>query len=239
MTALIAGVAAALAVLLSAPSRPRLGALDAVPSVVHRPRPDRPRLRRLALSLLAGAAAGLFLGGPLAPVVAVVAGSFAWAWLGRVEPAEQRRSREAAAHDLPALVHLLGAGLRSGAAPAEAIRLACAALPGAAADRLSGVAERLSLGADPVGVWSGLAADDALAPLGRSMARAQETGAPVVAAVERLAGELEAELRAVAESRARAVGVKAALPLGLCLLPSFLLLGIVPLAAGLLRGITG
>ncbi|MCW2792983.1 MAG: type secretion system protein, partial [Nocardioides sp.] len=36
------------------------------------------------------------------------------------------------------------------------------------------------------------------------------------------------------EDRARAVGVKAALPLGLCLLPAFVLIGIVPLVAGLL-----
>ena len=35
-------------------------------------------------------------------------------------------------------------------------------------------------------------------------------------------------------TRARAVGVRAALPLGLCLLPSFLLLGIVPLVVGML-----
>jgi hypothetical protein len=31
--------------------------------------------------------------------------------------------------------------------------------------------------------------------------------------------------------------VKAALPLGLCLLPAFLLVGIVPLVAGLLTGL--
>ena len=55
--------------------------------------------------------------------------------------------------------------------------------------------------------------------------------------VDRLGRELEAEHRLLAEARARAVGVKAALPLGLCLLPSLLLLGIVPLAVGLLSGI--
>jgi hypothetical protein len=32
--------------------------------------------------------------------------------------------------------------------------------------------------------------------------------------------------------------VKAAVPLGLCLLPSFLLIGIVPVAAGLLQSMT-
>ncbi|WP_278257626.1 hypothetical protein [Nocardioides convexus] len=44
--------------------------------------------------------------------------------------------------------------------------------------------------------------------------------------------------RAEVEDRARAVGVRAAVPLGLCLLPSFLVLGIVPLAVSLAATIT-
>jgi hypothetical protein len=39
------------------------------------------------------------------------------------------------------------------------------------------------------------------------------------------------------EDQARAVGVKAAVPLGLCLLPSFLLIGVVPVVIGLLRSL--
>ena len=42
-----------------------------------------------------------------------------------------------------------------------------------------------------------------------------------------------------AQDRARAVGVRAAVPLGVCLLPSFLLLGIVPLAVSLATSIVG
>jgi pilus assembly protein TadC len=56
--------------------------------------------------------------------------------------------------------------------------------------------------------------------------------------VERLADELARSARAEVEDRARAVGVKAAVPLGLCLLPSFLLIGVVPLVAGLLRSLS-
>ena len=55
----------------------------------------------------------------------------------------------------------------------------------------------------------------------------------MVAAVERLADDLGHQARADVEDRARAVGVKAAVPLGLCLLPAFVLIGIVPLVAGL------
>jgi pilus assembly protein TadC len=69
------------------------------------------------------------------------------------------------------------------------------------------------------------------------MARAQRSGAPVATTVQRLADELAASARAEVEDRARAVGVKAAVPLGVCLLPSFLLLGIVPMVAGLVSGL--
>ena len=91
--------------------------------------------------------------------------------------------------------------------------------------------DRLALGIDPVAVWEQVARDPELAPLGRAMARAQRSGAPVAATVERLADELATSGRAEIEDRARAVGVKAAVPLGVCLLPSFLLLGIVPMVA--------
>jgi Flp pilus assembly protein TadB len=190
------------------------------------------------LSLLAGAGAALFVGGPAAPVAGVAGAATGWWWLGRSEPASRRRHREQVVRDLPHVVHLMGAALASGSAPAEAVRLVGDALPGPAADRLRPVAEQLALGADPTRVWGNLGEDESLAPLGRTLARAHQTGAPVVAAVARLADELAREARAGIEDRARTVGVKAALPLGLCLLPSFLLLGIVPLVAGLVSGLT-
>ena len=90
------------------------------------------------------------------------------------------------------------------------------------------------LGADPVDVWRGLALDPALGPLGRALGRAHDSGTPVAEVVAQLAEQLAAHGRAAVEDRARRVGVRAAVPLGLCLLPSFVVLGIVPLAATLL-----
>jgi len=71
-----------------------------------------------------------------------------------------------------------------------------------------------------------------LGPLGRSLARAVRTGASVAEAMTRLAEDLRRTARTEAEGRARAVAVKAAAPLGLCLLPAFALVGVVPLLAG-------
>lgn len=192
---------------------------------------------RLLWSGLAGLGAFLFLGGPVAPVAGAVAAAVTWVVVGRAEPADVRRRRAEVRRDLPHVVELFAATLRAGAAPGDGVAVVVAALPGAAADRLGGVAARLSIGLDPVQVWDALGADPELGRLGRALARAQASGSPVVASVERLADELAQTARAETEERARAVGVKAALPLGLCLLPAFLLVGIVPLVVALLSAL--
>ncbi|TQK68297.1 MULTISPECIES: type II secretion system F family protein [unclassified Nocardioides] len=195
------------------------------------------RRGRILWALLAGGGAAVVLGGPLALPAGIVAGVVVAMTAGRLEPRTVRRRREEVRRDLPHVVTLLAAALRSGQAPVEAIELVCRALPGAASERLAPVAARLRLGGDAEAIWGRLADDPDLAPLGRALGRAHRTGSPVVAAVEGLAAELGVRARAEVEDRARAVGVRAAVPLGVCLLPSFLLLGIVPLAVSLAAGI--
>lgn len=193
------------------------------------------RRHRLLIAPSAGLAVGLFLGGPLAPL-AFLAGSLgAWVVLGRVESPGARHERDQIRRELPHVVSLLATALRAGTAPGPAIALVHQALPGPATERLERVRSLLLLGADPAETWAELAStSDGLAPLARTMSRAQRSGAPVTDAVEALADSLAARARAEIEDRARAVGVKAALPLGLCLLPAFVLIGIVPVVAGLL-----
>lgn len=192
---------------------------------------------RALWSLLAAAAGATFVGGLAGIVAAAVVAVGVWLVIGRAEPLAVRRERADVRRDLPAVVALLAAALRSGAAPADAVVLVTRALPGAAAERLAPVVARLTLGVPASTVWSDLAADPDLGLLGRTMARAHDSGAAVVPAVERLADDLARRARATVEDRARAVGVKAAVPLGLCLLPAFVLIGIVPLVAALLESI--
>ncbi|MFJ9313740.1 type II secretion system F family protein [Pimelobacter simplex] len=247
-----AAVAIAGAVLLLAPHRPRLprpgqpapdaarsGAYSDARSGAHTgsdiaaPAPGLLRRGRPVWAALAGAGAAAFLGGVLALPAGIVAAAATWFAATRIEPPSVRRRREKVRRDLPHVVTLLAAALHSGLDPAAAIDLVRRALPGPASDRLGPTAARLHLGGDVAAAWAGLAHDPELAPLGRTLARAHRTGAPVVAAVERLAADLAAHARSEVEDRARAVGVRAAVPLGLCLLPAFLLLGIVPLAVSL------
>lgn len=229
--AAVAVACTALAVALLVPAPVRL------PGRVERTQPppaDWLHRHRLLWSVLAGAAAFVFLSGAAGAVGGVLVAVGTWIVVGRAEPAAVRARRAAVRRDLPYVVALLAATLRSGAAPADGVAQVCAALPGPATERLAGAAARLALGLDPAQVWSGLGEDPQLAGLGRTLARAHETGAPVVAAIERLADELGRAQRADIEEQARAVGVRAAVPLGLCLLPAFVLIGIVPLVVALL-----
>lgn len=238
---LLVGLLLAGAVLLAAPARPVVRALDgprpddaAVPSTT----PARSPGRRwwLPASAVAGGCL-VVLPAPLGPAAAVVGAVLVRRALARAEAPAVRRAREDAARDLPHLVALLASALAAGAPTGRALDAVCDAWPGAAADRLAPTRTRLALGADPAATWAALAQDDVLGPLGRALARAAATGAPVSGAVGRLADDLDAASRAEVEDRARTVGVRAAVPLGLCLLPAFVLLGVVPLAVGLFSGL--
>jgi pilus assembly protein TadC len=185
----------------------------------------------------AGCGAWVVLGGVAGAVAAPVVAVVALVVLQRAEPGAVRREREEAARELPHLVALLGAALRSGAGPLDGLAAAAAALPGPAARRVAPVIAAGRFG----GTWDRLdevAQDEVLAPLARTLVRAERSGSSVVDAVEDLADELEREAGAAAEDAARRVGVAAAVPLGLCLLPAFLLIGIVPTVAALLAEVT-
>ena len=209
-----------------APTRPR----------AHRPSDVRRHRGAAALlALLAGLTWGRALLGPaLGPALGLAAAVAVWVLAGRGESSAERRAAVRARAELPHLVGLAADAVRAGGDPAAALRLAADALPGPTAQRLLHRTHALGLGADPADVWRDLADDPALAPLGRALARAHDAGTPVADAVARLALRLAEQARAETEDRARRVGVRAAVPLGLCLLPSFVVLGIVPLAAALL-----
>lgn len=226
----LAAVCAGLAAAVGVAPRQRL---PATPTAATEPGAGWLLRFRPVWSALGGAGAVVVIGGAAGLVAGVLLTAAVWVLAGRSEPAEVRRRREQVRRDLPYVVALLASALRSGCTPQDAVDLVCRALPGAAADRLGSVAARLSLGADAGAVWAGLGRDPELAPLGRALGRAHDTGAPVAVAVERLADELARRARAEVEDRARAVGVRAAVPLGICLLPAFVLLGILPVVAGL------
>lgn len=236
MSVLVAcALAAAAALLVTRRPRP---VVPAVPPSGTPPPPVHAGLaRRLLLAAAAGCGCWVVVGGGVGLAAAPFVAAMALAVLHRSVPAPVRREREEAARELPHLVDLLGATLRSGAAPLDGLAAVTAAFPGPAARRVAPLLSAARFGGS-FGWADEPAHDDVLLPLVRALARAERSGSSVVDVVEQLADELEREAGAAAEDRARRVGVAAAVPLGVCLLPAFLLIGIVPTVAGLLTEVT-
>ena len=226
VAAALAGAAVALAV----PAVPRRQLRTSAPeSLATVAAPEGLRRHRVVLSSAAGVGATLVVGGEVGVVVGVLAALTAWRVLTRTEPAGDRRRRERLVAGLPHVVDLMAASLSVGAAPATAVDQAARVVDPPMREELLMVTSRLGLGVDPVRVWTDVGRHPQLGALGRCLARALDSGAPVGEAMQRLGNDLRRNARADVESHARAVGVKAAAPLGLCLLPAFVLVGIVPL----------
>ena len=182
----------------------------------------------VALAVLLGDALGIGLG------LAVVLGGPRL--LDRLEPRAERQARVRFATDLPGALDLLAACLAGGAALPAAVGGVADAVPGPCGQRLGRVAAALAVGAAPADAWAELAVGDAdglAASAARALARAAEGGAPVAATVARLADDARAERRSLGEQAAARAGVQAVGPLALCFLPAFVLVGVVPVIAGL------
>lgn len=133
--------------------------------------------------------------------------------------------------DVPLLVDLVAAALAAGAPPVAALDVAGRAVGGREGEEVVRVAARLRLGSDWDGAWSGTSFD--LEPLRRCLGLALGTGAPGAGLLRDTASELRRRRHRAAQLEASRLGVRLVLPLGLCALPAFLVLGVVPVVLSL------
>jgi Flp pilus assembly protein TadB len=221
-------LAAAVACLV--PGRPRLLVGAAAPQDAHGPRSVLSPATWAALG--AGAAVLVLAPGPIGLVAAVAAAVVVRRKVATAETRADRRRRLLVQGELPHVVDLLASLLVAGAAPEEALARVRGVVHPVMGQRLAPWVDRLRLGADPVEVWGELASDPLLGRLGVSLRRATTSGAPVADALARLGTDLRAVARTESLERVRQVEVRATAPLAVCLLPAFVLLGVVPLVAG-------
>lgn len=183
------------------------------------------------VAVLAVALGALALLGPVTgAAVAAVLAPVAVVTVGRLSARPARVRPDAG---LPLLLDLVAAALRAGQPVASALELAAPAGQRGVQSILGQVAGLLRLGADPDQAWLLATTDPRLAPVARAAARSASSGARLALGFEQLATELRAEARAAAEARAQRAGVWAVAPLGLCFLPAFICLGVVPTVVGI------
>lgn len=194
---------------------------------------------RLAVTAGSATAVLLLVPGTTGLAGALAAGGVAWWRSGRLETAAVRRTRALVEAELPHVVDLVLSAVRSGAAPERALERVSTVAHPVVREELRVPLSRLRLGAEVTRVWADLAQHPQLGRLGAALRRSADSGAPVVDALERLVEDLRDQRRAEVQDRVRQVEVRAAVPLGICLLPSFVLLGVVPLVAGSATGLLG
>lgn len=126
---------------------------------------------------------------------------------------------------------MLAVCLRAGLPLGTALAEVAAAVPGPVGERLRTVAASLALGTDPRRAWATAPAE--LAPLGRVLIRAAESGSSVGGGLRTLAAESRVAAGARTEAAVRRAGVWILAPLGLCFLPAFICLGVLPMVLGI------
>jgi Flp pilus assembly protein TadB len=187
-----------------------------------------------AVSAVAGGAVWLLLGGPVGGALGLVVALVLPLWIARLEPAGVRRERLELLRSAPLVADLLAAALLAGVPLEHAIPVVARAVGGRAGESLMDVHRRTELGEPVARAWSGLSQVPGLGGVARAVSRSSRTGAPLAALLAQSAEDLRTQANAAALAEVRATGVRAVLPLGLCLLPAFALLGIAPIVGGLL-----
>lgn len=134
---------------------------------------------------------------------------------------------------IAAMLDAFAVCLRAGLPVSSAVAAVSGSAPTELGGRLSRTADLLALGADPERAWESDEEDtvfDQLATLARRSARA---GSSLAGGVAELAEDTRQRAHDHALAAAERAGVAISGPLGLCFLPAFVCLGIVPVVIGL------
>ncbi|GAA3536983.1 hypothetical protein AFL01nite_11610 [Aeromicrobium flavum] len=186
------------------------------------PRPGLPAVAALSVPLLS-----LLLFGPVGLVAGLAAAPLVHRQAAGWESAGSRRHRELLVRQAPLALDLVAAVLAAGRSPHDAVRVVALHTPAPLGEELIALAHRVRLAADPAMAWRSLDGD-VLEPVGRAFARAETSGAAIVPLVRDTADDLRRRARAARRESVGRVGVRTTVPMGLCLLPAFVLVGVAP-----------
>jgi pilus assembly protein TadC len=162
--------------------------------------------------------------------------------LARTAPAQppppRRRDRPSSSNDplgAAFALEMIAACLRCGMSVSAAAAAVAPSAPPAMGATLRRAADLLALGADPVTAWADpqQAPDPRTEALTRLARRSASSGIALAQGVTELAMQFRDDAADTARAAAERASVLIAGPLGVCYLPAFVCLGIVPVVVGL------
>ncbi|ADJ50496.1 hypothetical protein AMES_8670 [Amycolatopsis mediterranei S699] len=199
------------------------------------PKPVRAGHRALPhiAAAVGGVSTAVLVGGVAGVVAGTIATATGWWAIRRTRRPRPPAMDIAAKLRLAGTLDLLAACLRAGLPVPSALEAVAGSAPAAASTALSSTAGLLALGSPPHEAWAPVQAAPGLGELAAAAIRTSRSGAAFAAAAGDLAGRFRDELATEAEERAERAGVALALPVGLCFLPAFFCLGVLPVVLGL------
>jgi Flp pilus assembly protein TadB len=196
----------------------------------ERPAGPSPATLRLA-AVLASIVLGIAMLGPLrGAVVGVALGVLAGVVIGRLGP---RVDPKIDLERLPLVLDLLAAVLRCGQPLTAALAAVAPTAEPVITAELMRVAGLLQLGAEPAIAWTGIANYSDLQEVAAAAERSADSGIRLADGFERVAADLRSRVSAVGLARAQRAAVWAMAPLGLCFLPAFVCVGVIPVVVGI------
>ncbi|MHA7221336.1 type II secretion system F family protein [Arthrobacter sp. RHLT1-20] len=151
------------------------------------------------------------------------------------EGSTARHIGDAGLRDTAMMLELIGAMLDAGAGIGRSLELVAALAAPEIGTPLRPVVSALAIGAGWDTAWRSSSVRSAeLLALRDAVGFAALTGAPSSAILYAQAARLRREQFRAAEKQAAALGVKLVVPLGLCSLPAFVCLGVVPVLLAML-----
>lgn len=128
---------------------------------------------------------------------------------------------------------LLAVGMRAGLPVPVIVRAVAVEVGGTARRTLHEVADHLALGSDAAAGWEPALRDPDTAELARAARRTARTGSALAEVAAELADRARSRSSELAEARAQRGAVWISAPLGMCFLPAFLCLGVLPVVLGM------
>lgn len=161
-------------------------------------------------------------------------------WAGRnlsTRAAERRAGALRAG--VPVVCDLLAVCVEAGRPARSALRIVAEAVDEPTRGVLLGVCNQLELGVDEVEAWGRLGAHPGYRAVAADLARSVRSGVALGDLLRTHADAARTANEGEARARARAVAVSGVVPLVVCFLPAFLLVGVVPIFGGLLGRLFG